>query len=41
VVDIPENSDYQSFHENTAVNAGMKLKFFTDIDAARAWLKSK
>lgn len=41
LVDIPENSDYQSFHENTAVNAGMKLKIFTDIVAARTWLKSK
>ncbi len=41
LVDIPENSDYQSFHETTAINAGMKLKIFTDIDAAKAWLKSK
>jgi hypothetical protein len=41
VVDLPENADYESFHETTAQNAGMKLKWFTDIDAAIAWLKNK
>jgi hypothetical protein len=41
MVDIPENSDYSSFHETTAANAGMKLRFFTDIDTARTWLKKK
>ena len=41
IVDLPENADYESFHENTAFNAGLSLKWFTDIDAARAWLKSK
>lgn len=40
VVDIPENSEYIEFLENTAVNAGLSLKCFTDIDAARAWLES-
>ncbi|MGD0037178.1 MAG: hypothetical protein ABSC53_07795 [Bacteroidota bacterium] len=41
VVDLAENSDLQSFQETTAKNAGLSLKWFTDIDAARTWLKSK
>jgi hypothetical protein len=41
VVDVPENEEYQAFHETTSFNAGRSLKAFTDIDAARAWLKSK
>lgn len=41
MVDIMENAEYQSFHETTAANAGMSLKWFTNIDAARTWLKSK
>ena len=40
IVDIEENAAYESFHENTAKNVGRSLKWFTDIDAARAWLKS-
>jgi hypothetical protein len=40
-VDLAENAEYQSFHENMAVNAGLSFKWFPDIDAARAWLKSK
>jgi len=40
IVDLPENSDYRNFHETTALNVGLKVKWFTDIDAARAWLKS-
>lgn len=39
VVDIPENQEYIKFLENTAVNAGLSLRCFIDIDAARAWLK--
>ena len=41
VVDLPENADYQSFQETTSINAGLPFKGFTDIDAARDWLKSK
>jgi len=41
VVEQPNDVAYQSFHETTAANIGMSLKWFTDIDAARAWLKSK
>ncbi|KQC10146.1 MAG: hypothetical protein APR62_02120 [Smithella sp. SDB] len=40
IVDIMENADFQSFHETTAVNAGMSLEWFSNINAARAWLKS-
>ena len=39
VVDIEENAAFESFHETTAKNVGRSLKWFTDIDAARAWLK--
>lgn len=31
---------YCSFYETTAANAGQKMKFFADIEAARAWLKN-
>ena len=41
IVDLPENADYQSFQEKTSINAGLSYKWFTDIDAARTWLKSK
>lgn len=40
LVDLPENKDYLKFLETTARNAGLSLKCFIDIDAARAWLKS-
>lgn len=41
VVDRKENMDLLSFMETTALNAGWNFKAFIDIDAARAWLKSK
>ncbi len=41
VVDTEENRDFQSFHENTATNVGQSMKWFSDIDAARAWLKDR
>jgi len=40
IVDIEENAAYESFHETTAKNVGRQLEWFTDIDAARTWLKS-
>ncbi len=40
-VDTEENAEYRTFHETTARNAGVPLKCFTDIEAARAWLKMK
>jgi hypothetical protein len=41
IVDIPQNADFQSFHEITAKKSGVSFKYFTNIDAARDWLKSK
>jgi hypothetical protein len=41
IVELPNDKAYQSFHEDAAANVGWPLKWFTDIDAARAWLKSK
>jgi hypothetical protein len=40
-VDIVENVSYNSIHETSLINAGLSFKCFTDIDAARTWLKSK
>jgi len=41
LVDIIENADIKKFLETTTLNTGLSFKFFTDIDAARAWLKSR
>ena len=41
VVERSENMVYQSFYETTAANTGQSLKWFTDIEAARTWLKSR
>lgn len=41
LVDLPENEAYQRYHETTAINAGLRFKFFTDIDQARAWLRAR
>jgi hypothetical protein len=41
IVDKAVNADLKSFLETTTLNTGMSFKFFTDIDAARKWLKSK
>ena len=41
IVELLENRDYQSFYETTAANTGQSMKFFTDIEAERAWLKSR
>jgi hypothetical protein len=41
IVELLENRDYQSFYETTAANTGQSMKYFTDIEAARAWLKSR
>lgn len=39
VVNIPENKEYMKFLKNTAVNTGLLLKCFIDINTAKAWLK--
>jgi len=41
MVDILEHADTAAFHEATAINAGLSFKWFTDIDKARTWIKSK
>jgi|WetSurMetagenome_2_1015567.scaffolds.fasta_scaffold138027_3 hypothetical protein len=40
VVDLSVDETYRSFYETTAANVGHLIKWFTDIDAARTWLKS-
>jgi hypothetical protein len=40
VVDLPGNEDFKSFYEITSANAGQRVKWFTDIESARTWLKS-
>lgn len=40
-VDLPINAKTASFHESSALNAGLLFKWFTGIRAARAWLKSE
>lgn len=41
IVTQSKNRSYQSFYETTAANAGLSMRFFTDIETARAWLISK
>lgn len=41
VVDIPENAGFQSFQETIALYAGLQFKWFTEMDTAKTWLKSK
>lgn len=41
IVEPAEHRDFQSFYETTAANIGLKLKYFTEIEPARAWLKSE
>jgi hypothetical protein len=41
VLDLARNESNGSIHEATALNAGLSFKWFADIYAARAWLKSK
>ena len=41
IVDVAKNFDIKSFLETTTCNTGLSFKFFTDIDSAREWLKSK
>jgi hypothetical protein len=41
MVDNRGLNEYTRFHETTASNAGMLVKWFDNIDDARAWLKRK
>jgi hypothetical protein len=40
IVESREHADFQSFYENTAYNTGQSMKYFSDIESARTWLKS-
>jgi hypothetical protein len=40
IVDTPARMDFDSFYETTSHNAGIRFKFFTDMDTARDWFKS-
>jgi hypothetical protein len=39
VADLPENEYIKFRCENIALDTSMKIKWFTDIDVARNWLK--
>ncbi len=41
VVDIPENAEYESFHQTTARSVGQSMRWFTSVEAARGWLQRK
>lgn len=41
IVDIPQNANFQSFHEIAAKKSGVSFKYFTNKNAAKDWLKSK
>jgi len=41
LLDIPEHEHMKSRCENIAHNTPMKLKWFSDIEAAKEWLKRK
>jgi hypothetical protein len=38
VVDLPENKAMSSFQETAMVNVGFEIRFFTNLEKARAWL---
>ncbi|KFZ44499.1 hypothetical protein DS62_11670 [Smithella sp. SC_K08D17] len=40
LVDIAENAELGYFFEINALKTGLSFKWVTDIDAARAWLRS-
>lgn len=41
IVEQPEHQDYQSFYETTAANMGQSMKYFTDIEIAKAWIRGR
>ncbi len=38
IIDLKENRERFDFFENVAVNAGLNLRIFADVDKAMAWL---
>ena len=39
IVDLPEKKQIESFYKTLTINTYYKLKWFSDIDEARTWLK--
>ncbi len=39
MVNVHGQNEIEQFQETTAINAGISVKWFTDINAARAWLR--
>lgn len=40
IVDAKEHKRQTNFYETVSVNVGYAIQYFTDMDAARAWLNS-
>jgi len=41
IVDLNEDAAYISFYETAAFNVSQSLKWFTEIEVARKWLRSR
>lgn len=41
MVNVNGQDEVERFQGTTTLNAGIQVKWFADVDAARAWLKSK
>jgi hypothetical protein len=41
ILDKVENREYYAFHENVASNRGFNLRYFNDVPAAEAWLRTQ
>lgn len=41
IVDLPAHEKYKQFFETAVLNTGMKVKWFTNIDKARTWLRNQ
>lgn len=40
IVDLPANEHNKPFFENAVLHTGLKVKWFSNIETARQWLKS-
>lgn len=41
MVNVHGQNEIEKFQETTALNAGIKVKWFADVGAARTWLRGK
>jgi len=41
IVDGSRNREFEAFYETTAMNAGLTVRYFSEVAAAKAWLKSR